>query len=137
MSLAKGSHTTDDIDGVRCSIIETEATKERVDFLTPLLEHNGYEVKVIKNDPPPPPKAKSPVEGEEKENETEVPQVEEPLEEIVETYTIGVTNILFDPVMSVFDRSMKRPDGEIVSPAYWSQQDSEKEDWYWKGSPGS
>ena len=39
------------------------------------------------------------------------------------TYTIGVTDLVFNPLISVYEKSLLRPDGkEKVSPAYWNQQ---------------
>ncbi|MFA5783171.1 MAG: hypothetical protein WC868_12965, partial [Bacteroidales bacterium] len=46
MPLNKLKHIISEIDGVRCSIIETGASKERVAFLKEILEHNNFEVKI-------------------------------------------------------------------------------------------
>ena len=46
MPLNKIKHTISEIDGVRCSVVETGASQERVAFLKALLEHNKFEVKV-------------------------------------------------------------------------------------------
>jgi hypothetical protein len=43
-----------------------------------------------------------------------------------ETFKIGVTDFLFNPVVDVYKRSLKSPSGKIVTPAYWLQE-SEKE----------
>lgn len=40
----KGKHIVEEINGVRCSIVETDVSKERLDFLTKLLQKNNYEV---------------------------------------------------------------------------------------------
>jgi len=45
MPLNKGKHIVEEIDGVRCSVVETGATTERIEFLKKLLELNNYTVK--------------------------------------------------------------------------------------------
>ena len=45
MPLNKGKHIVEEFDGVRCTLVESGATQERVDFLKKLLELNSYEVK--------------------------------------------------------------------------------------------
>jgi len=67
--LNKSKHVIIEIDGVRCSQVEKGVTSERLAFLKELLEHNKFEVKVL----------------------------EEKAEGEVKTFTIGVTDILFNP----------------------------------------
>lgn len=43
-----------------------------------------------------------------------------------ETFKIGVTDLLFNPVVDVYKRSLKSFTGHKVTPAYWLQE-SEKE----------
>lgn len=95
MALDSGKHIEKDVDGVRCKIIETGITHERVEFLKEILEFNGYEVKV----------------EEGKKKKPEDPTV----------YTIGVTDIVFNPVLAVYQQKIILPDGRICSPAYWKQ----------------
>ena len=45
MPLNKGKHNVEEIDGVRCTVVETGVTQERIDFLKNLLEINGYTFK--------------------------------------------------------------------------------------------
>ena len=98
MALNKGKHIVEAVDGVRCSLVETGASKERVDFLKKLLELNGYEVKVV-------------AENEE-----------------ATTFKIGVSDLIFNPVIDVYQRRLKSFTGKRVTPAYWLQQsDSETE----------
>lgn len=47
MPLNKGKHLVEEIDGVRCSIVEKGVSPERIEFLTKLLELNGYTVKTV------------------------------------------------------------------------------------------
>jgi hypothetical protein len=95
MALDSGKHVEKDVDGVRCKVVETGLTQERVDFLRGILEFNGYEVKI----------------EEEKKKSPEDPTL----------FTLGVTDILFNPVLAVYQMKLILPDGRIVSPAYWKQ----------------
>ena len=97
-----------EIDNIRCSVVETGIENERLDFLKSLLEHNGYDVKVLTEEP--------------KEGST------------LTTYTLGVTDILFNPVVDVYKRELRSLTGHRVTPAYWLQKsvaESEAEVNYW------
>ena len=103
MPLNKGKHIVEEIDGVRCSIVETGASAERVEFLKKLLELNNFTVKTA-------------------------PDKEEGF------FKIGVTDLLFNPVIDVYKRSLKSFTGKKVTPAYWLQQsdkETEAEVNYW------
>ncbi|HAQ17732.1 MAG TPA: hypothetical protein DCR40_00690 [Prolixibacteraceae bacterium] len=55
-------------------------------------------------------------------------------EEETGTFKIGVTDMLFNPVVDVYKRSLKSPSGKIVTPAYWLQEsdkETEAEVNYW------
>lgn len=95
MPLNKGKHLVEEIEGVRCSVVEKEVSPERAEFLKKLLEHNGYNVVTAAN-------------GE------------------AGKFKIGVTDMLFNPVVDVYKRSLKSLSGKKVTPAYWLQE-SEKE----------
>ena len=47
MAINNAKHIVSEIDGVRCTIIETGATLERVAFLSDLLTFNNLEVKEL------------------------------------------------------------------------------------------
>lgn len=50
------------------------------------------------------------------------------------TLKLGVTDILFNPVIDVYERRLKSPSGKKITPAYWNQQsdkESEEEVNYW------
>ena len=82
-SLTIAKHQVGEIDGIRCTIIESGITKKRMEFLRDLLTHNKLEVKV---------KEDAPAEGS------------------AETlYTIGVTDIIFNPVYAVYERALLTP----------------------------
>ncbi|MBA4410893.1 MAG: hypothetical protein Q8S54_16535 [Bacteroidota bacterium] len=50
------------------------------------------------------------------------------------TFKIGVTDMLFNPVVDVYRRSLMSPSGKKVTPAYWLQEsdkETEAEVNYW------
>jgi hypothetical protein len=50
------------------------------------------------------------------------------------TFKVGVTDLLFNPVVDVYERSMKSLSGKKVTPAYWLQEsdkETEAEVNYW------
>jgi hypothetical protein len=59
------------------------------------------------------------------EIETVVPA---PVIETPETFTMGVTNMLYNPINAVYGRLLRTPDGHIVTPAYWQQKESVSHD---------
>ena len=46
MALNKIKPVVEEIDGVRCIVVESGINEDRLSFLKKLLEHNGYTVKV-------------------------------------------------------------------------------------------
>ncbi|HEU4859407.1 MAG TPA: hypothetical protein VFT15_06215 [Chitinophagaceae bacterium] len=124
------NHEFEELGGVKCAIVERNASKERVAFLKDLLEHNSFAVVVV---PSPPPKAAAPpkpppvTEGEPLPPQTSNPdksgQAIEPQTTVPETFTIGVTNLAFNPTNAVFGRLLRTKDGHIVTQAYWYQKD--------------
>ena len=46
------NHEFEELDGVKCAIVERNVSKERVGFLKDLLEYNGYTVVSIPSPPP-------------------------------------------------------------------------------------
>ena len=84
-------HIVEEINGIRCSIIEKKATLERTAFLKALLEFNGMEV-VVTTD----------LEG---------------------LSTLGVTNIIFNPIHALYGRVLKNLNGKLVTPAVWYQKE--------------
>ena len=99
--MLKGKHTVTEIEGVRCTVVETGKSDERVKFLKEILEFNGYEVKTEKE------KAK---DGS-----------------ALATSVIGVTDIVFSAMINLYERKLLRKDGHILNPAFWNQWPDE--DW--------
>lgn len=102
MALNKGKHIVEEIDNIRCSVVEINTNETRCNFLKSILEHNGYTVKTSKD-----------------ENNS---------------YKIGVTDLLFNPVIDIYKRRLLSFTGKKVTPAYWlqlSENETETEINYW------
>ncbi len=109
------NHPFEELNGVKCGIAEKNASPERVAFLKPLLEHNGYEVVVV---PSPPPKQVAAVSSEQGAVSSEQASVPLP----PETFTIGVTDYTFNTTNAIFGRLLRTPDGHVVTRDYWLQR---------------
>jgi len=103
MPLNKIKHTITEIDGVRCSVVELCVSEERVAFIKTLLEHNKFDVKVA-----------------------EIRKADEP-----KTFMVGVTDIKFNILFSVYDRSLRSLDNYKITPAFWLQQTTIFDPRYW------
>ena len=116
------NHEFEELGGVKCAIVEKNASKERVAFLKELLETNNFEVVVV---PSPPPKAAPATKPVAATEETPQPQISNPEPQTIapETFTIGVTNLAFNPTNAIFGRLLRTKDGHIVTQAYWYQKD--------------
>jgi hypothetical protein len=105
MPLNNAKHLVSEIDGVRCTIVEAGISLDRVAFLRQLLEFNKFEVKEMMIP-------------------AEVPATEP-------SYTIGVTDLTFNPVFSVYECLLKTPEGKYVTPGYWKQECVDCDTEYW------
>jgi hypothetical protein len=101
------NHEFEDLQGVKCAIVEKNVSQERVDFLKALLECNGYTVVVA---PAPPPKA--------------APAAEEGAPAAPASFIVGVTDVSFSAAMAVYGRQLHTKNGRIVSLAYWQQKET-------------
>ena len=121
------NHEFEELGGVKCAIVEKNASKARVAFLKDLLETNNFEVVVVPSPPPKPAPAPKPVAATE---ETPQPQISnpEPQSPVPETFTVGVTNLAFNPTNAIFGRLLRTKDGHIVTQAYWYQKDPTSHD---------
>jgi hypothetical protein len=115
------NHLFEDLNGVKCAIVEKNVAPGRVDFLRRILEYNRYTVVVVAS---PPPKVAAAPAG--------APAAPAPAEAssapLPETFTVGVTDVMFNAVNAVFGRLLKMPGGHIVTLAYWQQQENEPSD---------
>ena len=111
MAINNAKHIVAEIDGIRCTIVESGASLERTAFLRDLLEFNNLEIKEMK----------------------EVSEVtnEEP------KYTIGVTDLVFNPVFAIYEKQLKTREGTFVSPGYWKQECIECDPRYWVRRKGA
>ncbi|QEC66443.1 hypothetical protein FRZ67_03720 [Panacibacter ginsenosidivorans] len=100
--------------------MEKNATVDRVEFLKSLLEYNHYTVVVVASPPPKAVPAKPVVVGEES---THIPPPPSP-----ETFTVGVTDVMFNPTNAIFGRLLKTKDGHVVTLAYWQQKENVSHD---------
>ena len=119
------NHEFEDLDNIKCSIVEKNASAERVQFLKDLLTYNKYEVAVV---PSPAPKAAAPVAAPAVEGETASAPAPAPAPVTPSTFTIGVTDLRFNPTNAVFGRSLHTTDGRIVTLAYWNQEQAVSDD---------
>jgi len=110
------NHQFEELNGTKCAIVEKNATAARVDFLRRLLEYNGYTVMAVPSPPPKAAPAAAPAP-------TDAPAAAAP-----ETFTVGVTNVMFNPINAIFGRLLKTPDGHTVTLAYWQQRENESDD---------
>lgn len=114
------NHEFEELGGVKCAIVEKNASKERVTFLKELLEFNEFEVVVVPSPPPKVAPAPKPAEGEAAPVPATPPAPE--------TFTVGVTNLAFNPTNAIFGRLLKTKDGHVVTQAYWYQKDKVSHD---------
>ena len=113
------NHEFEDLDGVKCAVVEKNASQLRVDFLKKLLEYNGYTVIVVAS--PPPKVIAKPAAAATAEGTAAPPQPETPLPP--STFTIGVTDVMFNATNAVFGRLLHTPDGHVVTLAYWEEHE--------------
>ena len=102
------NHEFEDLDAIKCAIVEKNASAERMVFLKNLLSYNKYEVVIV---------------------ESPAPKVETPEEAILPTtYTIGVTDLTFNAINAIFGRLLHTQDGHIVTLFYWQQKEIVSDD---------
>lgn len=123
------NHEFDDLNGVKCAIVEKNVSPERVQFLKKLLEYNGYTVVVV---PSPPPKVVAPAVPAAAPNPEQATVTEPPPAPLAppapETFTVGVTDVVFNATNAIFGRLLRTPDGHVVTLAYWEQKESVPKD---------
>jgi hypothetical protein len=91
-------HTVEEINGVRCSVVEKKVSEERAAFVRKVLEFNKLNVQMSKAE-----------DG---------------------TFIVGVDDIIFNAVHAVYNRSLKTPEGKVLTVAYWNQK-QQKDQYYW------
>ena len=105
------NHLFEDLDGRKCAIVEKNVAPKRVAFLQYLLSGNGYTVVVV---PSPPPKTAAPVvaAGESMAEQT-----------TPATFTVGVTDVTFNPINAIFGRLLHTAGGHVVTLGFWQQRE--------------
>ncbi len=122
------NHLFEEIDGVRCAVVEKNCKPERVEFLKSLLELNGYTVVTA---PTPPPKVAAPVAKPVAEGETVSTVVETPPPPPPppSTFTVYVTQNEFNVTNAIFGRLLHTNDGHVVTMKYWRQEEIVSDDY--------
>jgi hypothetical protein len=93
--LNKGKHNIKEINGIRCTVVEAGVNESRMNFLKDLLQLNRFEVII---------------EADKTENEPES-----------NLFTVGVTDLVFNPMIAVYEKALHTIEGHFVTPAYWNQ----------------
>jgi hypothetical protein len=121
------NHEFEELNGVKSAIVERNASAERAAFLKKILEYNHYEVIVA---PAPPPKIAAVVKPSPAPQPEPAPHPEpppqpppEPQPPSPELFTVGVTDVGFNPINAIFGRLLKAPGGHIVTLAYWQEKE--------------
>jgi len=104
MSINNGKHIVAEIESVRCTIIESGISKERMEYLKGILEFNGLVVKT---------------------------EMLKKAETDAETFTIGITDLTLNPVIAIYQKRFKLPNGKNVTPEIWKTNASTPNTPYW------
>jgi hypothetical protein len=130
------NHLFEELNGVKCAIVEKNVAPARVEFLRGILAYNGFTVVVVASPPPKavPAAGATGAVGSAAAGAGTVPAagvetagVPAPLPPAPETFTVGVTDVMFNAVNAVFGRLLKTPGGHIVTLAYWQQKENESD----------
>lgn len=116
------NHEFEDLDGVKCAVVEKNVSEERVAFLQNLLAYNSYKVIVVAS-PPPKAAAAKPAPAADVAAEDAAPVLTPPAPPA--TFTVGVTDVTFNAVNAVFGRLLHARNGQVVTLAYWQQKTAE------------
>ncbi|MBK7305850.1 MAG: hypothetical protein IPO01_02440 [Chitinophagaceae bacterium] len=116
------NHEFEELDGVKCGIVEKNVPPARVEFLKKILEYNKFTVVVV---PSPPPKVAAAPVAKVAEGEEAPPPPPPPAPE---TFTVGVTDYTYNTINAIYGRLLKTPDGHVVTMAYWHQKEAVSHD---------
>jgi hypothetical protein len=122
------NHEFEDLDSIKCAIVEKNANPERVAFLKQLLESNKYQVVVV-GSPAPKAAPAAPVAAPGEGDATPAPAPPVPeAPPAPTTFTVGVTDLTFNATNAIFGRQLKTDNGTIVTLAYWQEKESVSND---------
>jgi len=115
------NHEFEELNGIKCAIVEKNVAPQRVEFLKNLLHFNGYEVVVTASPAPKAAPAPKPVVPANEEAQT----IAQPVTPVPppETFTVGVTDVTFNSINAIFGRLLRTPDKHVVTLAYWQQKE--------------
>lgn len=126
------NHEFEELNGVKCGIVEKNVSSERVKFLKELLELNGYTVVVA---PSPPPKVAAaptpaaPVASADPNSPAPPPpSPPPPAPPAPETFSVGVTDVTYNTTNAIMGRLLRTKEGHKVTLAYWQQKATESFD---------
>ena len=136
------NHLFEELGGVKCGIVEKNVKPDRLAFLRELLELNGFTVVAVPSPPPKAAPAPAPTpapatvpSGNDVSTAAATPlptQVSAPppppVPPLPETYTVGVTDITFNPINAIFGRLLRSKEGNVVTLAYWQQKEDVSSD---------
>lgn len=111
------NHLFEDINGIKCAVVEKNVSYERANFLKVLLEYNSFTVLLV---PSALPKASAPA-----------PTIANdvlPVTIVVKSFTVGVTDVMFNATNAIFGRLLQTPNKHIVTLAYWNQKEIDSKD---------
>jgi len=118
------NHEFEELNGIKCAIVEKNVAPQRAEFLKNLLEYNKYQVVVAASPAPKAAAAPKPVVPPNGDAQPIDQSVTPPPPPAPETFTVGVTDITFNPINAIFGRLLRTPDRHIVTLAYWQQKES-------------
>ncbi len=127
------NHEFEDLDSIKCAIVEKNASPERVAFLKQLLELNKYQVVVVGSPAPKAaPTAPTPApSATNAEGDLTTPAPAPPVPEAPAaptTFTVGVTVLTFNATNAIFGRLLKTENGTIVTLAYLQEKEAVSND---------
>ena len=118
------NHTCEELDGVKCAVVEKNVKPERVEFLKWLLSGNGYTVMAAPSPAPKAAPAPKPAEGEAAPAPAEPATSNQP----PATDTVGVTDITFNTINALYGRLLRTDNGHKVTVAFWNQEEMQSHD---------
>lgn len=117
------NHEFEELNGIKCAIVERNINAERLAFLEQVLLYNRYEVVVVPATPKAIPTVAAAADSSAQIVDVEVTPVAEP-----ELFTLGVTDLSFNAVNAIFGRLLRMPGNKVVTLAYWQQKEKEPHD---------
>jgi hypothetical protein len=123
------NHPFEDLNGIRCAVVEKNCSTSRVAFLKYILEGNGFDVVVAASPPPKAPPAAKPAAAVADQPAPEPAPAESPAAPPPpESFTVGVTDVTFNVINAIYGRLLRSPEGRVVTMAYWQQKEDVSRD---------